>query len=104
MESEGRMSKKDRDAELAAGPSPGTRAFIARRAAMEEARIAADAAEAERQQKLLAHRRTDYQNPIAVAVGLAVLALLLIGFVFVIDQLRSDPWFSDCPTGRGNCR
>ena len=88
----------------AAPPSPGTRAFIARRAAMDEARTATDAAEAERQQRRQAQQQSDYQNPVALLGGLAVLALLLLGFVFVLDRLRGDPWFADCPTGQAGCR
>lgn len=87
-----------------AAPSPGTQAFIARRAAMDAAREAADAAEAEKRQHRQAQQQTDYQNPIALLGGLAVLALLLLGFVFVLDRLRGDPWFADCPTGQASCR
>ncbi len=87
-----------------APPSPGTEAFIARRAAIDEARAAADAVEAEKRQRRQVQQQTDYQNPMALLGGLAVLALLLLGFVFVLDRLRGDPWFSDCPTGQANCR
>jgi hypothetical protein len=87
-----------------AAPSPGTEAFIARRAAMDEASAAADAVETERRQRLQAQQQANYQNPMALLGGLAVLALLLLGFVFVLDRLRGDPWFTDCPTGQASCR
>jgi hypothetical protein len=87
-----------------APPSPGTEAFIARRAAMDDARAAADAVEAERQHRRQGQQQADYQNPMALLGGLAVLALLLVGFVFVVDRLRGDPWFADCPTGQASCR
>lgn len=75
-----------------------TRAFIARRRALEEADAAARPTPAE-------PGRNDYQNPIAILGGIAVLALLLAGFIFVVDRLRGDPWFADCPAGQnGNCR
>ena len=88
----------------AEGPSPGTRAFIERRAAMDEASAAAASAEAEKQRHRDAQPRADDQNPMALIAGLAVLALLLLGFVFVLDRLRSDPWFADCPSGQAGCR
>jgi hypothetical protein len=88
----------------AAPPSPSTEAFIARRAAIDEARAAADAVEAENRQHRLAQQQADYQNPMALLGGLAILALLLLGFVFVLDRLRGDPWFADCPTGQAGCR
>jgi hypothetical protein len=87
-----------------AGPSPGTRAFIDRRAALDAASVAANEAEAEMQRHRAAQLRTDYQNPMALLLGLGVLALLLLGFVVVLDRLRSDPWFADCPSGRADCR
>jgi hypothetical protein len=98
------MSEDDSDSGAAAGPSPSTRAFIARRAAMDEASAAAAAAETQRQQGHATHRQTDYQNPVALLGGLAVLALLLLGFIFVLDRLRGDPWYADCPTGQASCR
>ena len=97
-------AERDADRPPAPGPSPGTRAFIARRAAMDDASAAIDAAEAEEQRRRPAQPQADYQNPMALLGGLAVLALLLLGFVFVLDRLRSDPWFADCPTGQASCR
>lgn len=87
-----------------AAPSPGTGAFIARRKAMDEASAAAEAVEAERRQRQQTQQQADYQNPLALLGGLAVLALLLLGFVFVLDRLRGDPWFADCPSGQASCR
>ena len=98
------MSDEDAERNAGTGPSPGARAFIAHRAAMDEASAAADAADAERQRRRQVEQHSNYQNPMALLGGLAVLALLLLGFVFVLDRLRSDPWFADCPTGQASCR
>jgi hypothetical protein len=87
------------------GRSARTRAFMARRGAMDEASAVAamiDAAQRDRQQQ---RQHAEYHNPVAVLAGLVVLVLLLAGFVFVLDRFRSDPWFADCPSGStGNCR
>jgi hypothetical protein len=85
-------------------PSPATRAFIARRAAMDEAAAAADAAGAAERDRLQAERHANYYNPVALLFGLVMVALLLFGFNFIVERLRTDPWFSDCPTGQGGCR
>src|ERR1700733_770032 len=96
--------EKDGQAHPDAEPSPGTRAFIARRAAMAEASAADAAVEAAQREQRQAQQQENYHNPFAILAGVAVLALLLLGFVFIVDRLRSDPWFSDCPTGQGACR
>jgi len=100
------MSKDDGDSKGPdSSPSPGTRAFIARRDALDEASAAAEAAEAARRERELQRQHAEYHNPLAVVLGVAVLALLLVGFVFILDRFRSDPWFADCPTAEtGNCR
>jgi hypothetical protein len=87
------------------GPSARTRAFMARRGAMDEAGAVAAMAEARRRDRQERRQHAEYHNPVAVLAGLVVLILLLAGFVFVLDRLRSDPWFADCPSGSsGNCR
>ena len=87
-----------------AAPSPATQAFIARRAALDEAAAAADAAGAAERDRRQAERQANYYNPVALLFGLVVLALLLFGFNFIVERLRSDPWFADCPTDQGGCR
>ena len=86
------------------GQSARSRAFVAHREAVDEAKQAADAALAPSQTAAQQHQHehAGNQNPLALLAGLAVLVLLLAGFVFILDRLRDDPWFSDCPTG--NCR
>jgi ABC-type xylose transport system permease subunit len=87
------------------GPSARTRAFVARRGAMAEAAAVAAMVEAARRERQERRQHAEYHNPVAVLAGLVVLALLIAGFVFVLDRFRSDPWFADCPTGSsGNCR
>jgi len=99
------MGEADKDDERPEGaPSPATRAFVARRAAMAEASAAAEAIEAARREQERAQQQADYHNPMAILAGVAVLALLLLGFTFILDRLRSDPWFSDCPSGEASCR
>jgi hypothetical protein len=100
------MGKADGETEEdESSPSPGTRAFIARRHAFEEASAAADAVEAARRERELQRQHAEYHNPFAILAGFVVLALLLGGFVFILDRFRSDPWFADCPTAEtGSCR
>jgi hypothetical protein len=96
--SEGDGASQDPDS----APSPRARAFIARRKAMAEASAAAEAGRHDRQQT---QQQADYHNPLAILAGIAVLALLLLGFIFILDRFRSDPWFADCPTAQtGGCR
>lgn len=86
------------------GASARSRAFVAHRAAVDEATQAADAALAQHQAAAQQHQQlqAENQNPLVLLAGLAVLILLLAGFVFILDRLRDDPWYSDCPAG--NCR
>jgi hypothetical protein len=80
--------------------SARTRAFVTRRRALEEADAAALAARPPR----LDQPHTDSSNPIAIIGSIIVLALLLFGFIFVLDRFRGDSWFSDCPARQsGNC-
>jgi hypothetical protein len=80
--------------------SARTRAFVTRRRALEEADAAALAARRPR----LDQPHTDSPNSIAILGGILVLALLLAGFVFVVDRFRGDSWYSDCPAKHsGNC-
>jgi hypothetical protein len=80
--------------------SARTRAFVARRRALEEADAAALAARPPR----LDQPHTDSPNLIAILGGIFVVVLLLAGFIFVVDRFRSDSWFSDCPARQiGNC-
>ncbi|MGB8840921.1 MAG: hypothetical protein WCC64_07595 [Aliidongia sp.] len=79
-----------------------TRAFVTRRHALEEADAAALAAR--RPHLDQPHTDSDSPNPIALLGGILVLALLLAGFVFVVDRFRGDSWYSDCPARQsGNC-
>jgi|GEM_PF-6713519 hypothetical protein len=87
------------------GPSSKTRAFIARRDALNEAAAAVEAVEADRRARQTQRQHAEYHNPLALLGGLVVLVLLLAGFVFVLDSLSGDPWYADCPrTATGNCR
>lgn len=99
---------EDRDSTGAAGPSPLTSRFIKRRQEMAEASAAVAAAEAAA--RMQRHEPAEeaapgYQNPMALIGGIAVLILLLAGFVFVLDRLHGDSWFNDCPpSAHSNCR
>jgi hypothetical protein len=99
---------EDHDPSAEAGPSPQTARFIERRREMAEASAAVEAAEAAARSQR--HHAPDdaapgYQNPIALIGGVAVLGLLLAGFVLVVNRLHSDSWFNDCPpSAHSNCR
>jgi hypothetical protein len=81
--------------------SARTRAFVERRRALEEADAAALAA----RRPGLEPPPADSPNPIAILGGILVLALLLAGFIFVVDRFRGDPWFADCAARQGgNCQ
>ncbi|HLY56469.1 MAG TPA: hypothetical protein VKS60_12985 [Stellaceae bacterium] len=87
------------------GPSRGTKAWRARRDAVQRAaesdqeRAAEDRAERDREAE------RDYDNPMGVWIGLGVIVLLLLGSLFIIDEMGCNALFSDRGLSRsGDCK
>ena len=87
------------------GPSPRTKAWRAHRDAVRRAaesdreRAATDQAGRDRESE------RDYDNPMGVWIGLGVIVLLLLGSLFIINEMGCNALFSDRGLSRsGDCK